>query len=174
MHQYYQEHLDKLHAHLPDLRKNFDRSIFSCATFNFGGNVWTFKHRDSLNCPFGWCAVQALGNFNPKLGGHLILWDAKLIIEFPHGATILIPSATVAHSNIPVQKGESRVSFTQYCAGGLFRWVDNGFRTEAALSREDPEEYARIVAQKETRWKMGLSLLSSVDDLLEPIARRQP
>lgn len=116
--------------------------------------------------------MQALGKFNPKLGGHLILWDAKLIIEFPHGTTILIPSATVAHSNIPVQKGESRVLFTQYCAGGIFRWVDNGFRTEAALSREDPEEYARIAALKESRWKMGLSLLSTVDNLLKPVARR--
>ena len=116
---------------MPQLCCNFNNSVFSTAAFNFGPNVWTFKHQDSANCLFGWCAIQALDHFDPKAGGHLILWDLKKVIEFPPGALILIPSATMTHSNVPVQPGNSRVSFTQYCAGGLFRYVDNGFRTEA-------------------------------------------
>jgi hypothetical protein len=161
--------LDALHARLPHLRRNFNRSIFSCATFNFGPSVWTFKHTDPLNCPFGWCAIQALGSFDHRLGGHLILWDIKTVVQFPAGSTILIPSAVVTHSNIPVQPGERRASFTQYCSGGLFRWVDNGFRTEAALATENPDEFARMTALKETRWKTGLELLSTVDELLEKV-----
>jgi hypothetical protein len=151
---------------MPQLRRNFARSIFPSAAFNFGPNTWTFKHRDSLNCPFGWCAIQALGHFDPKAGGHLILWDLKMVIEFPPGALILIPSATLTHSNIPVQEGDARVSFTQYCAGGLFRYVDNGFRTESQLAEEDPAAFAHMLDLKKTRWQMGLGLFSTLDGLL--------
>lgn len=145
----------------------FTKSVFSSATFNFGPNVWTYKHRDILNLPFGWCAVLALGLFDPTKGGHLVLWDLELIIEFPAGATILLPSATIAHSNIPVQAGDSRASFTQYTGGGLLRYIDNGFRTEAELQEEDAEEYARRCAEKDGRWEMGLGLFSTIDEILE-------
>jgi hypothetical protein len=53
----------------------------------------------------------------------------QLVIEFPPGSTILIPSSILSHSNTAVDDQEHRYSFTQYAAGGLFRWVDNGFRT---------------------------------------------
>jgi hypothetical protein len=42
---------------------------------------------------------------------------------------VIIPSSTVPHGNTPTQPGEKRVSFTQYCSGGLFRYVQYGFRT---------------------------------------------
>ncbi|KAJ7805804.1 hypothetical protein B0H13DRAFT_1670217, partial [Mycena leptocephala] len=152
---------------LPHLCHPFPRSVFSCAAFNFGPSMWTFKHRDVLNLPFGWCAVQALGVFNAKKGGHLVLWDLKLVVEFPPGALILLPSATVAHSNIPVQAGEEHVSFTQFSAGGLFRHVDNGFQMQEELEQPDPEEYARMIELKVSRWEMGLDLFSTVDELLD-------
>ncbi|KAJ7115401.1 hypothetical protein C8R44DRAFT_629022, partial [Mycena epipterygia] len=168
---YYKDHNDTLHApgNFPHLRRMFAKSVFSSATFNFGPNVWTYKHRDVLNLPFGWCAVLALGLFDPTKGGHLVLWDLELIIEFPAGATILLPSATIAHSNIPVQAGDSRASFTQYTGGGLLRYIDNGFRTEAELQEEDPEEYARRCAEKDGRWEMGLGLFSTIDEILEDV-----
>ncbi|KAJ7843592.1 hypothetical protein B0H13DRAFT_1648357, partial [Mycena leptocephala] len=103
---YYLQHNRDLYSHLPHLRRPFRRAVFSCATFNIGVNVQTFKHRDVLNLPFGLCAVQALGSFDPKHGGHLVLWDLKLVIEFPPGALILRPSAIIAHSNIPIQAGD--------------------------------------------------------------------
>ncbi|KAJ7807613.1 hypothetical protein B0H14DRAFT_2381176 [Mycena olivaceomarginata] len=138
LHRYYIDYNTRLNLRHPGLRRPFAKSVFSCASFNFGGNVWTFKHRDVCNLPFGLCAVQSLGNFDPHLGGHLVLWDLKLVVEFPAGALILLPSATVAHSNIPVQDGDECVSFTQFTAGGLFRYADYGFRTEAELAAEDP------------------------------------
>ncbi|KAJ7145934.1 hypothetical protein C8R44DRAFT_578679, partial [Mycena epipterygia] len=152
----------KLHA---DLRRPFPHSVFFAAAFNFGPNVWTFKHRDVLNLAFGWCAIFALGNFNAKNGGHLVLWDLKLVIEFPPGALILLPSATITHSNIPVQAGEERASFTQFSAGGIFRYVDNGCRTVAELEEGDPAEYNRLMALKAARWEKGLSLFSTMDEL---------
>ncbi|KAJ7019156.1 hypothetical protein C8F04DRAFT_976110, partial [Mycena alexandri] len=140
---------------------------FFCAAFNFGPNVWTFRHRDVLNLAFGWCAVQALGNFDPTKGGHLVLWDLKLVIEFPPGALILIPSATIAHSNVPVAAGEERVSFTQFSAGGIFRYIDNGLQTVEELEQRDPEKYERLSARMVSRWEEGLNLLSTIDELLE-------
>lgn len=103
-------------------------------------------------------------------GGHLILWDLKLVIEFPTASTILIPSATLVHSNIPVAAGQSRMSFTQYCSRGLFRWVDNGFRTEKELAAKDPAEYERIMGLKASRWEAGVALFSTLEELLKPLA----
>jgi hypothetical protein len=163
---YYREHDADLRRNRPNLRRPFVGSIFSCAAFNFGPNVWTFKHRDVLNLAFGWCAVQALGRFDATKGGHLVLWDLQLVVEFPHGALILLPSATIAHSNVPVQPGDERVSFTQFTAGGIFRYVDNGCQTVDELAEADPQEYDRIMSLKAARWETGLNLLSTVDELL--------
>ncbi|KAJ7706644.1 hypothetical protein B0H14DRAFT_3525961 [Mycena olivaceomarginata] len=74
LYSYYREHDSELRRNHPHLRHPFVGSIFSCAAFNFGPNVWTFRHRDVLNLVFGWCAVQALGRFNATKGGHLVLW----------------------------------------------------------------------------------------------------
>ncbi|KAJ7044324.1 hypothetical protein C8F04DRAFT_990742 [Mycena alexandri] len=166
LYQYYRKCDAKLRVRHPDLRRPFVGSVYFCAAFNFGRNVWTFKHRDVLNLAFGWCAIQALGRYDATLGGHLVLWDLKLVVEFPHGALILLPSATVAHSNIPVRAGEERVSFTQFSAGGIFRYVDNGCQTVAELERKNPEEFARLSAQMASRWEEGLALLSTLDELI--------
>lgn len=151
--------------HLPGLRKNFTRSIFPVITINFGPNTWTYKYRDNLNLPFGWCAIQVLGGFDPEQGGHLILWDLKLVIEFPPGATILIPSATLIHSNVPICDGETRYSMTQYTPGGIFRWVDNGFWTDRGLLAENEEKFYKMEALKSMWWEMGLGLFSTIAEL---------
>ncbi|KAJ7862608.1 hypothetical protein B0H14DRAFT_3863084 [Mycena olivaceomarginata] len=166
LYQHYHNNDQKLRIKHPDLRHPFVGSIFSCAAFNFGPNVWTFKHRDVLNLAFGWCAIQALGQFDATKGGHLILWDLKLVIEFPMGALVLIPSATLSHSNVPVQPGDTQASFTQFTSGGLFRYVDNGYRTEGEVAEADPEEYARLVEEKQSRWEMGLEMFSTIDEVV--------
>ncbi|KAJ6571908.1 hypothetical protein B0H19DRAFT_1209087 [Mycena capillaripes] len=123
LYKYYHKHNRKLCQHFPHLRRTFTKSVFSGAAFNFGPNVWTFKHRDILNLPFG---------------RHLVLWDLMLVIEFPPGALVLILSATLSHSNVPVQPGDKHISFTQFTA-----------------------------ALKETRWEMGMGLFSTVDELFD-------
>ncbi|KAJ7801999.1 hypothetical protein B0H14DRAFT_2385924, partial [Mycena olivaceomarginata] len=122
--------------------------------------------RDVCNLPFGWCAVQSLGRFDATEGSHLILWDVNLVVEFPAGSLILLPSATIVHSNVPVRSDEERISFTQFTAGSLFRFVDNGFRTQNELQAQDPEEYQRIMGLKESRWEKGLALFSTVEELM--------
>ncbi|KAJ6495750.1 hypothetical protein C8R47DRAFT_973550, partial [Mycena vitilis] len=165
---YYRKYDQELQTYFPNLRRPFPRSVFFGAAFNFGPRVWTFKHRDVLNLAFGWCAVQALGRFDHKKGGHLVFWDLKLVVEFPAGALILLPSATIAHSNVPVQADEERLSFTQFSAGGIFRYLDNGRRSVEDLSVEDPAEYKRLMGLRASRWEDGLGLLSTMEELLSP------
>ncbi|KAI0043724.1 hypothetical protein FA95DRAFT_1498129 [Auriscalpium vulgare] len=143
---WYDEVLKDIRTETPGLTPPYPNSIFPAATFNFGPSVATAPHRDYYNVPFGWCAITALGNYDPKYGGHLILWELKLVIEFPPGSTILIPSAIITHSNTTIRPGETRRSFTQYCAGGLMRWHANGMRTGAAFHRASPEQKAALDA----------------------------
>jgi hypothetical protein len=157
---------------MPELKRNFLKSVFTNAALNFL-RVRCKKHKDVLNCPFGWCGIQALGNFDHTKGGHLILWELCLVVEFPPGALILIPSASITHSNTPVSKDEMRHSFTQYCAGALFRYVDYGFRKEADLKKEDPEKFEEILSKREGRWEEGLSLFSKLEDF-QPVTSALP
>ncbi|KAF8130918.1 hypothetical protein K438DRAFT_1788540, partial [Mycena galopus ATCC 62051] len=84
------------------------------------------------------------------------------------GSTILIPSAIIRHSNIPVQPHEKCFSFTQYSAGGLFRWIRNGFKTDEAFDRtaSQAEKEARA-AEAEMCWEEGVNMFSIIDDLGE-------
>ncbi|KAK0475303.1 hypothetical protein EDD18DRAFT_1313288 [Armillaria luteobubalina] len=126
--QYYAMHLRALLLSNDNLILNFANSIFSASTFNFRPKTVTVKHMDSGNLLFGWCTIPVLSQFNSKKGIHLILWDLKLVIEFPPGSTVLIPSAVLQHLNMTVDCGETRYPFMQYMAGGLFHWVDDGFQ----------------------------------------------
>ncbi|KAK0474665.1 hypothetical protein EDD18DRAFT_1367607 [Armillaria luteobubalina] len=126
--QCYAMHLRALLLSNDNLILNFANSIFSASTFNFGPKSVTIEHTDSGNLLFGWCTIPVLSWFNSKKGVHLILWDLKLVIEFPPGSTVLIPSTVLRHSNTTVDHGEMRYPFMQYMAGGLFRWVDDGFQ----------------------------------------------
>ncbi len=86
-------YLRDLLLHDISLVMNWTSCIFAAVTFNFSPQTCTFRHTDSANLPFGWCAITALGRFDPRFGGHLVLWDLKLVLDFPPGSTILIPSA---------------------------------------------------------------------------------
>ena len=123
------------------LRRSLDRlvwhncanSIFPVITFNYGPDMECLDHINNGNLLHSLCAITALGRYNPRFGGHLILFALKLIIEFPPGLTILLPSGTMPHSNTLIQTGETHLSMTQYCAGGLIRWVDYGFQSVKSL-----------------------------------------
>ncbi|KAG6815570.1 hypothetical protein H0H93_009451 [Arthromyces matolae] len=171
LHKHYREHLFPLFKRLDYLRPIFARSIYTAAAFNFGPNVFTVAHRDCMNLPGGWCAIQSLGTFDHTKGGHIFFPQLKMVVEFPSGALVLIPSATIIHGNIPVQEGNSRASFTQYSAGGLFRYVENGYCTEAQLRRTDKKGYERICALKETRWQTDYERYSLLSDLVMPVEK---
>ncbi|KAJ7614716.1 hypothetical protein DFH06DRAFT_1274411 [Mycena polygramma] len=152
----------------PTLRWNFARSVFAACTYNFGPHAITLPHLDYGNLAWGWCAITALGDFDPDVGGHLILWNLKLVIRFPPGSTILIPSAIIRHSNVPVAQHERRFSFTQYTAGGLFRWIRNGYKTDVAFEESaSVAEKAARRADDLKRWEEGVAMYSTVDSLVD-------
>ncbi|KAJ7021148.1 hypothetical protein C8F04DRAFT_973180 [Mycena alexandri] len=128
---------------------NFAGSVFAAATFNLGPRTVTYPHYDGRNLLWGWCVVTALGWFDYKRGGHLILWDLRLVVEFPPGSSILIPSGLIRHSNVKIGREEKRFSFTQFSGAGLFRWVYNGLQTDASAEAEIRGDRAA----EEARWE---------------------
>ena len=165
LYDYYQGHISQLFMKHLTLQQNFTESVFTTCTFNFGPKTYCLPHRDFCNLSFGWCSITALGNFDPKKGGHLILFDLGLVIEFPPGSTILIPSAIFRHGNVELAPGEKRMSFTQYTAGGLFRWVDAGFQTLKNFQKEDPARKKLFDEQMKSRGQTGLNLFSTLAEL---------
>ncbi|KAF9055763.1 hypothetical protein BJ165DRAFT_443639 [Panaeolus papilionaceus] len=166
---YYQQKIALLRDKMPSLLKwTFYNTIWLCTTINLGPHVCCLPRRDSLDVPFEWCAITALGDFDYKKGGHLVLHDLKIAIEFPPGSLILIPSALLNYASTLIQPGERRMSFTQICSGGLFRFIENGFRSEKTLEKEDREAYANMMKAKEGKQDMGIGLWSTLGDLLAP------
>lgn len=140
--------------------------VYPTAAFNFGPNVWTFRHRDIKNYAFGWCAIQSLGPFNSETGGHLVLDDLERVVEFPSGSVILIPSATLTHANIHVAKGEKRASFTQYFPGGILRFVDNKFQTEVSIKKKGKKAWEALQETKAKGWEIGMSIYKKLSELV--------
>jgi len=109
-----------------------------------------------------------MGPYDHKKGGHLVLFNIDRIIEFPPGSHILIPSAVMRHANMAIQPHERRMGFTQYTAGGLFRWVDQGF---CKATEMDTKLKAKMDAEAPTRYENLLNLYSKLEELADDRAR---
>lgn len=165
---YYATHMSALLKNDRSLSRPFFNSVFAALTLNFGPQTASFEHTDNANLPYGWCSLTALGKYKYKLGGHLILWDLHLVVEFPPGSTILIPSAVLRHSNTAIGRGETRYSFAQYTAGSLFRWVDHNFQKQGKFrATRNAEETKADVKEARERWGNGLKLFSTLEELTE-------
>jgi len=110
----------------PSVQRHFKDHPMASTTFNFGPRTCTLPHKDLKNLSWGWCSVTSMGTYNPKEGGHLVLWDLKLAVEFPPYSTILIPSAILMHSNTSIGERETRLTITQYSSSGLYAWSAYG------------------------------------------------
>jgi hypothetical protein len=161
----YARTLSSLYDDNPLLRSVFDGSPWPAVSINFPPNAYTELHTDAANKSNGMCPVFALGDYDYTKGGHLVLPDLNLVIEFPPGSIIFIPSATLRHGNIPVQSHEIRISWTQYAAGGLFRWVHYGRRSWAALQREDSERAALELAKRNSRWEELIGAFPTISSI---------
>ncbi|RXW11606.1 hypothetical protein EST38_g14249 [Candolleomyces aberdarensis] len=168
LYRYYESTLARLFAAQPELEQNFDHSIFPEASFNCGPHSVSLEHYDSGNLSFGPCALTPLGQFDYTQGGHLVLHEPKIVAEFPPGTTALIPSAAIKHSNTPIQDGEDRYSIAQYAAGGLFRWVEYGFKNGKHLLATSAGRIIKLAADKPDgeRWKDGITMYSTIDSFI--------
>ncbi|TFK70210.1 hypothetical protein BDN72DRAFT_766924, partial [Pluteus cervinus] len=156
-----------LQQHHPALRLNFPNSIYAAISLNCGPDTTCLEHLDSGNAPHSFCAVTALGEFDPDKGGHLVLFDLRMIIRFPPGSTILLLSAVLAHGNTPIALGDVRYSMTQYFSGGLARWVAYGFRPVKSLgpAKQVKMIHEKVDGQPGERWREKLGLLSTMSSL---------
>ncbi|KAF9650372.1 hypothetical protein BDM02DRAFT_1425153 [Thelephora ganbajun] len=122
----YRTQMDEVTKGDEKLMTPYSNSAFACTAFNFGPRAVLSPHKDHLNLLYGCCSITALGNFDHKAGGHLVLPDLKLAIEFPAGSTVLILSASLTHYNAPVASEETRRSITQFCNAKPRKGVSNG------------------------------------------------
>ena len=96
-----------------------------------------------------------------------MLVEAKLIIEFPPGRSIIIPSACITHGNLPICKSENRISMTQYTAGGLVRWLDYGCRSAEKFKKHDRKGKKAMDDKGDERWRDGIKMYSTILELKE-------
>lgn len=128
MSEHYQKVLDQLIEQDPTLRRLFPGTPFAAASVNLGPKTECCPHCDWANFAPGECVIISLGDFDADKGGHLALWNLGLVVRFPPGSVIFIPSALVRHSNTPIGPHKRRYSFAQYTSGGIFQWDFNGFK----------------------------------------------
>jgi hypothetical protein len=64
--------------------------------------------------------------------------------------------------------GEWGASFTQYTAGGIFRWVENGFCTDNYLQTNNQPKHLEVMEKRKDRWARGLGMFSTLNELLKP------
>jgi hypothetical protein len=159
--------LRAIYEHDPKLEQLFKNSVFPAATWNLGPDVVTTDHEDMLNLPHGMCPATAAGDYDYKKGGHMYLKQLNLLIEFPSSSSIIIPSASVTHSNTAIQEGETRYSMTQYAAGELFRWAAYGFRGAKSLlaTKGGAAKKREFDGEPGARAEWAVGLLSKADEL---------
>ncbi|TDL20005.1 hypothetical protein BD410DRAFT_726349 [Rickenella mellea] len=165
LHHEYVSYQQKIYEKNPTLQPLYPNHAFTNAAFNFGGKVVTFPHVDHRNVPHGWCSITSLGSYDYRKGGHVVLWDLGLVVQFPPGSTTFLPSATMRHSNTAIGEGEKRFSITHYTCGGLFRWVDYGFRTMKEVMKKDKQGFRAVEASRANFGEQALKKYSTLSEL---------
>ncbi|KAJ3898153.1 hypothetical protein F5879DRAFT_812994 [Lentinula edodes] len=141
------------------LNRVFKDCCYAASQLNFS-RAATDPHLDFMNAFFLCCGVWNGGRFDYKRGGQFIMWSLGLVVEFPPGAGILVPSASVTHANVPIGPEEHRHSVTFFTAAGILRWYCNGFMNDneflaqaSKVQRENWEKYRADL------WRFGLDIL---------------
>ncbi|KAF8194926.1 hypothetical protein BJ912DRAFT_923826 [Pholiota molesta] len=158
--QHYRRTLEELRAHDPALIPAFSGNCLlppSRLRESFLGLVR--RHRP-------WVVRSGQGRPSCVMG-------PQVCHSLPPGSTIIIPSALIRHSNTSIAAHETRYSVAQYSAGGLFRWVHNGFQKEEQWQAKATSEEKHIrEVEKEDRWLEGFKMLSMEDELINAGALR--
>lgn len=130
---------------------------FAALTPNLGPQTVCWPHQDKKDLSNGVCVVLILGSFNHQFGDHIVLHEARLILEMKPGDALFLPSAVSTHETIPIQAGETRYSLVFYSAGCLFSWRDCASRTNKEFAEQDKEGHKEHFspAKAQERWKAG-------------------
>lgn len=119
MYKYCVDNIKALLARNNSLERPFTNSIYTTFTANLGPASASKGHYDSQNDTHVMCACTNIGDFDYRKGGHVVLWDFKLIIEFLPGCTALISSAMLRHGNTAIAPGKTHYVLVQYINDAL-------------------------------------------------------
>ncbi|KAG8902564.1 hypothetical protein FRC00_002448 [Tulasnella sp. 408] len=168
---------DYLHCHTNIVSRNPSLDIvypaeasdvlpFASLTANLGPRTVCYRHKDAKNrAAGGLCVVKALGPYDWRRGGHLVLHELGLIVEMRPGDVVFFPSAVISHETIPIGDDERRYSLVWYSAGGLFRWLDFGFQSLTSWGIVDPTGLDAHQNRGEARWNEGWKRYSTIPEL---------
>ncbi|KAJ7983077.1 hypothetical protein DFH06DRAFT_977728 [Mycena polygramma] len=167
LHAYMRYTKDALMANDPALRDNSTGGAFPAVEF-FLGNDESPPTLHDLDMMWAWRALTALGEYDSRWGGELILWEEKKVFRFPPGSTFLFPGTLVRYSFTQVRSGERQYSFSQYAQAGLYRYLENGFMSESVFDatawRWQREARERV---KDARMAKALGMYSQLSELSE-------
>lgn len=135
---------------------------YAAISVNLKKSQGTFPHLDDKNSQQDMCGVTPTGTFDSTKGGHMILWELRLVIQFPAYSTIFLPSSLITHGNTPIAAGEERASFVFYTAGGLHMFRDLGMSTLANLKKRYPQKAKQFLKDGPERVKEGLKYFMHV------------
>ena len=70
--------------------------------------LWTTARMfaDYGNLAYRWYVITVLEEYDYERGGHLILWNLELVIEFSPECTIMVPLSVIYHSNTKIQTND--------------------------------------------------------------------
>ncbi|KAJ7271700.1 hypothetical protein C8J57DRAFT_1507617 [Mycena rebaudengoi] len=102
------------------------RSGFTTAEYHFGADGTPVYHHER-DLFYGWRCLTALGNYDSRFGGDLILWDHRLVVTFPPGSSFLFPGAMTCYSFSQVGWHENQYLMSQYAEAPHFHYHANGF-----------------------------------------------
>lgn len=166
-HEEYQSCLRDLESKIPNLKRPYPQASFAASTINVGPRTICWPHRDAGNLVWGLCIDFILGKFDFRAGGHLILHEPRLILELRPGRGVIFPSACITHETIPIAATEIRRGATAYSSGGLWRFIAQGYQTQGAWQRTNPEAEREHAAKGAERWREGLAKFLTLSELEE-------
>ena len=126
-------------------------SVFCQHTINVGPATVCSWHTDSENLAPGICGIGVLGNFDHCLAGHVLLREARVILEVAPGDRYYLPSALITHRNSRLREGETCYSFVLYSPASVFRHYFYKLNPTEASKKKCPKEGRK-------QWMAGVSL----------------
>ncbi|KAJ7039992.1 hypothetical protein C8F04DRAFT_1084392 [Mycena alexandri] len=104
--------------------------------------------------------IAVLGGTPHDVEGWRVITDHAAIFMYGGGQVL------IRRSNVPIAANKFQCSFIQYTAGGLFRFIRNGFKTDDAFELAAMKKEERERAQEaKSRWEEGVAMYSTLDSL---------
>ncbi|KAJ7437062.1 hypothetical protein B0H11DRAFT_2255625 [Mycena galericulata] len=107
-------------------------------------------------------AITSVGQY-PYHEGKLILWQHRIVLDFPPGSTFIFPAGVVGYSFTEVEKPGWQMIVTQSCSAGLHGFVANGFDDRYVREPRFPTRQA-AVADRVKRAREAVALYPTVSE----------